>query len=359
MTSRPRKLGSHRALSGSIVAAVFLLLAALAVIRTHRPGCEVSSNPPARIQASSPDALPSPESASSHMDSAAHRPRQQVGGAAASPTPEGTLVDELDRLLNEPYEKSAALFRTTIRAWAEAHPAVAALWAQALTNGPFRTDAFEQVAIAWANSDLRAAAAWISSLPDDPARAVSARAFSYEAARDDPLDALRMVIDLPASRERDDAVTYAISQWASGDAASASSWALQVSDPQLRQRLFSAIAVGAATLSPSDAAALAALALEPGPRQADVVVSIVQRWAQSSPRAAAEWLAQFPDGPVQLAAVENLSAIWGTRDPAGLSNWIQYLSDGPVRDAALSAYAGDLGLTDPPQDPSKVATGAN
>ena len=182
------------------------------------------------------------------------------------------------------------------RRWAESQPgAAAAAWVAQLPEGPTCRDLAQQVAIAWANSDLAAAAHWVNSLPDGGVKSAAVLGFGYEAARADPMTALAVAAALPASPDRDEMLIHAASQWAATDPAAAMAWASQAADSRLRQRLLAAVALASAKQDPATAAGLAATAVDPGPEQDRTAVAIVQRWAQTSPEAAAAWVAQFPD----------------------------------------------------------------
>ena len=102
------------------------------------------------------------------------------------------------------------------------------------------------------------------------------------------------------------------------------------------------MAVASAEQDGAAAATLAANALGAGDEQDRAAVSIVQRWAQNSPQAAASWVAQFPDIPARDAAVENLLALWTAQDAEAAGNWLRELPAGPLRDVGITAYAQAL-----------------
>jgi hypothetical protein len=179
-----------------------------------------------------------------------------------------------------------------------------------LSNGAFSRAALEQVAIAWANTDLSAAAGWVHAWPEGDNKESATLDLAYEAARTEPTDALELASSLPPTRERDDLLVLAVSQWSVIDSGTAAAWAMNVLDSSLRQRLVAAVAVASAEQDGAGAATLAANAIGAGDEQERAAVSIVQRWAQNSPQAAVAWVSQFPDLPYRDAAVRNLLALW-------------------------------------------------
>ena len=224
-----------------------------------------------------------------------------------------------------------------VRRWAESEPSQAALWVSALEDNASRGPALVQVATAWANIDPDAAANWLQTLPQaEEATSGAVLAFTYEAARSRPLTALAAAGRLAPGPERDAALAHSISQWAGSDPNQAYAWAATIPDPELRQQLLAVVLTAAGDYG-SIAAGLAAQ-LNPGDQQNRVAVSIVQRWAQTSPETAAAWVAQFPDGPLRSAAVENLVAIWSATDPDGARAWLGQLApalrDEVMKDAA-------------------------
>jgi hypothetical protein len=225
-----------------------------------------------------------------------------------------------------------------IRRWAEIDPAGAAAWLSRFAETPLARLGFEQVAIAWANSDLAAATAFVEVMPEGGTKQSASIALAYEAARTQPLVALGLARDLQPSRERDDLLVHAVSQWAGADAVTAAEWARNVTDRLLRQHLVSAVAIASAESDPAAAATLAASAMEAGDELDRTAVSIIQRWAQHSPESAAAWVSQFPDSPSLAPAIESLLAAWVPQDPAAARNWLHELPKGLLHDFGTNAY---------------------
>jgi hypothetical protein len=215
----------------------------------------------------------------------------------------------LDSLARDARPAAAELGELLVRRWAEADAPAAAAWTARLPQSPVYRAALEQVAIAWANTDLAAATGWVQALPEGDARQAATLSLGYEAARNEPLKALDVASGMASTPARDDLLVHAVSQWGAANAAAAAEWAGQVSDASLRERLLAATAIAGAEQDGAAAATLAANTLGAGPEQDRAAVAIVQRWAQTSPDAAAAWVGQFPDSAVRAAATQNLVAL--------------------------------------------------
>src|SRR6185369_1768428 len=160
-----------------------------------------------------------------------------------------------------PTELTRELSARLLRRWAEVTPRLAAVWATGLPQGATRKAAVEQVMITWANQDLAVTIEWFQTLPEDDRQQSATLSLAYEAARAEPLVALDLVSALPPTRERDDLLVYAVSQWAATDEATSEAWATQVTDTSLRQRLVAAVSVASAERDGTTAATLATGAL--------------------------------------------------------------------------------------------------
>jgi hypothetical protein len=265
--------------------------------------------------------------------------RSEALDRLAESVSDADLAATLGSLVRAGSPAADELSQLLARRWAERDRAGAAEWATQLPEGPRRCAALGQVAVAWANTDLPAAVQWLHTLSESESKQSATRDLAYEAARNEPLTALKLAVALPPGAERDDLLVHAISQWAAADSAVATAWALEVPDSNLRQRLLAAVTVARAEQDGSEAAILAANALAAGSEQDRAVVAIVQRWAQRSPEAAASWLAQFPDIPARVPAVQNLLAIWMPQDAGAVKNWVDDLPGESFRTMGTSFYS--------------------
>jgi hypothetical protein len=195
-----------------------------------------------------------------------------------------------------------------LQRWMGNDPAAGAAWASSFaTSHPEQIEILPGVAALWANQDLSSAVAWGRTLSDETQRAKVLVAIGYEAARQDPKEALRLASDLAPGEERDGLIVHAAAEWATaGTPESVVEWAKLISDVSIRERVLSAVAATWGDENPVAAANLAIQALPPGPSQDNAVMGILQRWAQKDPAAAAAWVKRFPEGPLRDTALENL-----------------------------------------------------
>jgi hypothetical protein len=222
----------------------------------------------------------------------------------------------------QPAELAADLSRRLVRHWAESSPREVAAWINGLPDGDQRQAALDGLAIVWANSQMVEAINWGQSLAKEGERNRALTDVANEAVRTDPMTALQLAVGLPADVQRDDLIRRATMEWTSGDATNAVAWAEQIPDATLRVTVLAGEAVAWAKQDPESAAMLAVRELPAGRLQEDTVVSIVQRWAELQPEAAAAWVAQFPEGAMRAATIENLVTLWSRTDAAAAQQWL-------------------------------------
>jgi hypothetical protein len=221
-------------------------------------------------------------------------------------------ADEIPTLLEflqsaTPAELAQDLSKRLIRHWTGAAPENAAAWLETLPPEK-QTALLDDVAITWANTDPTNAMNWAASLSDNVARGQALATVAGEAVRSQPLMALQIALDLPASESRDDLIRRGAMQWASEDAAGASAWVGQIPQGDLRNQTLSGVAIVWSASAPVDAANWALDELPPGRLLDDTVISIVQRWAKQDMDGATAWVKQFPEGALRTTAMENLLA---------------------------------------------------
>ncbi|HLP77897.1 MAG TPA: hypothetical protein VK327_13370, partial [Candidatus Paceibacterota bacterium] len=179
-----------------------------------------------------------------------------------------------------------------------------------------RDSSLTGVAIEWANADLKPAAEWAQQLENPAERQTTLLTIANEAVRTEPMEALRLAVELPANDDRDEVIRHAATEWALQDGPGAVEWAKGIPDPALRNATLAAEVIAWSETEPEAAATFAVKTLPPGRLLEDTVVSIAQRWAQQQPQLAAAWVAQFPPGNLKAAAAENVAAMWAQQNPS-------------------------------------------
>jgi hypothetical protein len=230
----------------------------------------------------------------------------EQGGVAQSEIPDTLLFLQSLPDQAEVREMRVAL----IRQWAERDAPSAARWAEGLPVGGARQESLNGVALIWSNQDLTEAISWAMNLPEEGERNEVFRGVGYEAARTEPLVAMDIAVRLPASPENDALIQHAALQWAAESPEEAAQWAVGIEDEELRDRVISLVATAWGVSDPVAAGALAVSQLPPGRAQDTAVIGIVQRWAQTDPEAAANWVISFPEGDLRKTASDNILMLW-------------------------------------------------
>jgi hypothetical protein len=272
--------------------------------------------------------------------------RQQQLDQLAAQIPDADLERTLDHLWAAAEPGSARdLSMILLRRWAGLMPGVAASWLLTKPAGERRHAAGLAIATAWAGADPDAAAEWVRNWPVDR-RPAGLLAVAYEASQQSPTNALWLAAELPADESRDQLIEHAVREWASRDAETALSWAAGLGATPLRDQVLASLSLAVGDKAPEKGVTLALETLPEGRKKEDVVVGLVQRWAQTEPDKAAAWVQQFPEGRLRESAVENLVKLWAEKTPEAPGTWIGTLQ-GDVRDTAAAAYASTLASSDP------------
>jgi hypothetical protein len=257
----------------------------------------------------------------------------------ASRVPVSDLAAAVD-FLNRQYPSNAVLGMRShlLRRWAMTNPRAAATAALSIDDA-HRQETMNTVMGVWAEQRSDDAVAWAVRLPDGEIREGTLLAIGFDMARSSPKQVIDLVNKLPVSPASDELLTHAVAQWAATEPEEARSWAQDISDEVLRTRLIGAIAMTLGDTNPIAAANLALEEMPAGKAQDDAIVGIVQRWAQTNPEAAADWVAGFPAGALRDAAMENVVKLWADQDRNSAGLWINGLDRESGRDSAARAYA--------------------
>jgi len=228
-----------------------------------------------------------------------------------------------------------------LRRWADTDPRAAADYVCQEATGSARLAEIRGVAVVWANQDLAEAVAWLTQLPEED-RENGLLGVAYEATRTEPIEALRLAVELPAGAVRNDLITHAAGQWATSAPQAAAAWADRIDDGALRERVLASVATAWGESDPVAAATMAVQSLAPGQPRDDALVGIVQRWVQQEPERAAAWVAMFPEGRLRQTALDNVVKLWADQNVEQAGMWLSGLDWGNGRDTAIGAYVTQI-----------------
>lgn len=133
-----------------------------------------------------------------------------------------------------------------------------------------------------------------------------------------------------------------VRRWGSVEPRSAGAWIASLGDESLRSQFSLSLAVVWAGSDPVSAAQFAMESIQDVKVQSDALVSIVQRWAQQTPEAAARWVEEFPESGLRGDAVANLVQIWAQHDVFQTGEWLRTLPLDAARDEGARAFAETL-----------------
>ncbi len=201
-------------------------------------------------------------------------------------------------------DRAGLVGQLLVRRWTELDPLAAAEWTKQLTEKESRGVLQTAVTQVWTETDLSGALAWGRTLPDGDVSEHVLTQLGYEAARENPVEALQLAVELLPTAERDALILHGFRQWAAADAKAARAWLLQWPESELRQR---ALADFAAVLADQDGDAGARFAIEhpsAGPDFERAIIGVIQRWSQYDLLAAQAWIETFPASPLRDQTVQ-------------------------------------------------------
>lgn len=124
-----------------------------------------------------------------------------------------------------------------------------------------------------------------------------------------PLETVERLMARPPGIERDQSLRQAVGTWADNDPDSALSWVDRLSPGEERDWLASAVLTSMANNNPGSAAALLDRELPPGKPRNHALVAIAQRWVQTAPEKAREWVESLDHSTAKDDAMQELQAI--------------------------------------------------
>jgi len=242
------------------------------------------------------------------------------------------------------FERLPALSATIAAEWAASEPAAAVGWfKRRATNG---VDAETATALggALAGQSLEMIRALAGSIEAGEARYALCDAVVQRWKHERALDAANLAIATVSGEACASLLGAVLPEWARSDLVSAVEWAKQLPDGAHKLTALIHLSYPWVEANVSGVAEFAQ-ALPPGNEQ--FVAVTVDRWAQSDPRAAADWAVRLPDGPVRDRAIASLTNAWTRRDPLAAADFALGLHTGPGRQEAIVSVVSGWAAHDP------------
>lgn len=152
----------------------------------------------------------------------------------------------------------------------------------------------------WSESDPTAAAAWCARL-DSTQRGRWLCRISNALAQRDPAAAMAMLEEHQLSSDPTASGTV-LHHWARRDMTAASEWVSLQADEALRDASWNRIAMSLSESQPAQAATLVAEKIADPLQQEEAVISVLHQWILRDRKAAAAWVALFPDDSLRQRA---------------------------------------------------------
>jgi len=224
--------------------------------------------------------------------------------AVISTMTEAEVCNGLAKLTNQDLPGNTG--RLLLRRWVELDPAAAIDWVAQQGDTDVRQELVDVAAIAWSQQDLPSALAWVEALPEGGAKPQALADLGYEVARTDPVSAMEIATQLPASDSANGLFLHALSQCASADPGTSRQLALALAPGPLRDQALTIVATVQAKEDGDGAARFAVENISPGPDLDRAVMGVVQLWAQNDLPDVSAWVQTFPDSPIRDQAVQSL-----------------------------------------------------
>jgi hypothetical protein len=234
---------------------------------------------------------------------AATRPeRQRPGRAQDISTAFSGIVGETDCV-----RRDARLLALAGR-WIDASPEDALGFAFGLPPGEVRDTFLRQLCVGWARKDAEEALAWSDRLDHAADRRRVRETICHAVAESDPRLALGLALRHGTDGDGSDGLLENLSmQWADREPAAALDWVRTQPGGEWHDRLMARVAFVLSKSDPYSAACRVAEEMEPGPAQTEAILSVLHRWTAVDPRAAADWVRDFPPGSLRDRALGELA----------------------------------------------------
>jgi RNA polymerase sigma factor (sigma-70 family) len=281
-----------------------------------------------------------------------------------------------------------------LETWARQDPIAALAWVRRSAPPKAYAQALGQVLPAVAETEPQIALSALEEIPEGQSRRNVCLEVVRRWASHAPGAAAEYLMGLPRSGQRSQLIEFVASEWAKLDPPAALDWSENLGARDREATLVNIVSV-IAQISPERAASY--LDHLNSPKLRWLIPSIVQNWAASDLRAAAEWTrslwaksdlaADAKNGPLGLATynllqewckkepglaaefaivlpdeaarkngIQAVLASWSGRSWQAAQNWADHLPAGSEREAALKGLCQGLAKSDPAQAANFVAS---
>lgn len=174
------------------------------------------------------------------------------------------------------------------------------------------------------------------ALPEGPERERAVAGVAWNALELDPELSKELLEELqPGTPDRIRLIGHLAMRLADESPTAAVDWAAAIEDSSERQEAFARVAVVMANKDPVGASELLFKEVEEGRVRDRSTVQIIQRWSQTDPSSAAEWVRSFPAGRMRIAALRACLDPWIKSAPSTAASWINDLSDADLQSDAV------------------------
>ena len=186
-----------------------------------------------------------------------------------------------------------------------------------LPPGEVRDIFLRQLCVGWARKDPEEALAWSDRLDDVADRRRICETICIAVAESDPRLALGLALRHGSDGEGGDGLLENLSaQWADREPAAALDWVKAQPGGEWHDRLMARVTFVLSKSDPYSAACRVVEEMEPGPAQTEAILSVLHRWIAVDPRAAADWVGDFPPGSLRERALGELAGDQSSQVPA-------------------------------------------
>jgi len=237
-------------------------------------------------------------------------------------------------------QERMAEYSLLLTAWAEADPVKALAYATANTGGTFATNT---ILATWTAKDPEAAIGWATQNHSGTEANPYMASIIGIIAQTDVKRASQLIVDMPFSRERGEALAAMIPHLAALGPEAARSWVASLKDEQLREGAMGRLTDELASIDPQGTAKW--LVANPDPTNQRKLGSAVAEWARQDLGGATAYFSSLPSGETRSYALRGLVSAVASEDPKGaaamLNRYSGDVTDSVVRHFVWSSFGAD------------------